>query len=145
MLLGSKVSLRKVLRLFAVGMGLRGAILAGLAPLMLFFSSVGSPYGFLLVTGLVCFGFAEAGFLHTIEKSVRRLRETGDSISLAFTRVWMIIYLAVVMQLTWSLRPIIGLCNHDLDPILCHWKVIGGGPGGNMFTHFISSISQLVT
>jgi len=139
---GSQLSMGKALRMFVVGMGLRGAIIAGLAPLLLFFSTVGSPYGFLLVAGLVTFGLAEAGFLHTLQAGVKQMREAGDSISLTFTRGWMLIYLAVVMQFTWSLRPIIGLCNHEAD--VCHWMLIGGGPGGNMFTHIMSQVAKLV-
>lgn len=141
-LLGSRLSVGKALRLLAVGMGLRGAIIAGLAPLLLFFASVGSPYGFLLVAGLVTFGLAEGAFLHTVELGVKRLRDAGDSISLAFTRGWMLIYVAVIMQFTWSLRPIIGLCQHDAN--ICHWALIGGGPGGNMFTHFMSNVAKMI-
>ena len=49
-----------------VGLGLRGAIIAGLAPLLIFFSSVGSPYGFLLLLGGLVYGLAEVGFLKVV-------------------------------------------------------------------------------
>lgn len=136
---GSKVSVEEVLRLFAVGLGLRGAILAALAPLLLFFSSVGSPYGFLLLLGAVVFGVAEAGFLRTVEQGVKAIRdERGDALSLALVRGWSVGYLAVVAQLTWSMRPIIR--HPSIEEF-----VLFGGPGGNMFTYFFQEVAKLVS
>jgi hypothetical protein len=132
-LLGSRASVEKVLRVFAVGLGLRGAIIAGLAPLLLFFSSVGSPYGFLLLAGLAVFGIAECGFLRTVERGVAALHARGDPISLGLVRGWAVLYLAVAAQMTWSLRPFI---RH---PSISDFQLLGG-PGGNMFTYVLENV-----
>lgn len=136
---GSKVSIEDILRVFAVGLGLRGAIVAALAPVLLFFASVGSPYGFLLLLGTVVFGVAEAGFLRTVEQGVEQLREVRkDGLSLGLVRGWAVGYLAVAAQLTWSMRPII---RHPSEPDF----VLFGGPGGNMFTYFVTEVCKLFT
>lgn len=134
---GSQIRLEETLRLFAVGLGLRGAILAALAPLLLFFASVGSPYGFLLVLGLTVFGVAEFGFLSTLERGVKILRAKQDAIDLRLCRAWSAVYLAVAAQLTWSLRPLI---RHPDEPL-----ALIGGRGSNMFTYFLENVSQLFT
>jgi len=106
---GSKLSLEKTLKIFAVGLGLRGAVIAALAPVLIFFSSVGSPYGFILLAGGLTFAIADAGFLRTLDQGVTIWKErTGDKVGLGLVRGWMILYLVVGMQLTWSLRPVIG-------------------------------------
>ena len=121
-------------RIFAVGLALRGAIVGAIAPLLLFFSCVGSPYGFLVVAGLVAFGIAEAGLLRTIDQGVRILRQHSEQgLSVGMTRLWMAVYMVVAMQLTWSLRPII---RH---PSVEEFTLFGG-PGGNMFTYFLQYV-----
>src|SRR5205823_6102524 len=107
---GSRLGLDKILRMFAVGLGLRGAVIAGLAPLLIFFSSVGSPYGFILLAGGLAFGIAELGFMKTLDNGVRIYKQkTGDPIGIALVRGWMFLYMLVAMQLTWSLRPVVGV------------------------------------
>jgi len=133
-LAGSKLRAGQALRIFAVGMGLRGAIIAALAPLLLFFASVGSPYGFLLLTGALVFGLGEIAFLRTVERAISKLRETGDAFSVGLTRVWMVVYLAVAAQLTWTFRPLIG---HP-DEV---WMLFGGR--GNMYTYIVQNVSQM--
>ena len=131
---GSRLTASQALRIFAVGMGLRGAVVAALAPLLLFFAGVGSPYGFLLLLGLVVFGLGELGFLRTIERGIESLREVGDSFSLGLTRVWMVVYLAVVAQLTWTCRPLIG---HPEEA----WALLGGR--GNIYSYLLQNVGQM--
>jgi hypothetical protein len=115
---GSRMGLEKLLRIFAVGLGLRGAVLAGLAPLLIFFSSVGSPYGFILLAGGLVFAFAELGFMKCLDQGIRIFREkTGDPVGLALVRGWMVLYVLVALQLTWSLRPIVGAPGEGFELI----------------------------
>lgn len=131
---GSKIGPRQTVRFMAVGFALRAAILAGLAPLLLFFSCVGSPYGFLLFLAGLVFGLAELGFLRCVSAGVRALRdETGDALSLALTRGWMVVYVAVSCQMTWSLRPLIGHPDEALT-------VLGGH--GNMYSYFFQNVGR---
>ena len=136
LLQGSRLQLEQSLRLFAVGVGLRGAILAGLAPLLFFFSSVGSPYGFLLLMGLLVFGAADYGMLRTVVRGVELLRERHeDTFSRRFVLGWTALYLAVAVQLTWTLRPFI---RHPDEA----FTFIGGR--GNMFTYFLEHVGKLL-
>lgn len=135
LLQGSRLQLEQACRLFAVGVGLRGAILAGLAPLLFFFSSVGSPCGFLLLMGLVVFGAADYGMLRTVTRGVELLRERhADTFSHKFALCWTSLYLAVAVQLTWTLRPFI---RHPDEA----FAFIGGR--GNMFTYFLEHVAKL--
>jgi hypothetical protein len=140
LLQGSRISVEKTLRMLAVGLGLRGAIIAGLAPLLIFFSGVGSPYGFLLLASGITFGIAEIGLMKTLDLGIRTLREkTHDPFSQWLVRGWMVLYMAIALQLTWSLRPVIG------NPSMQGFHLIGGCPGeGNMFTYFLQHVSQLM-
>jgi hypothetical protein len=134
---GSKLSLEKTLRIFAVGLGLRGAVIAALAPLLIFFSSVGSPYGFLLLAGGLAFGLAEGGFLRSLDQGVRIWKDrTGDKVGLGFVRGWMVLYMIVAMQLTWSLRPVIGEPHEAFM-----W--IRQVDDGNMLVFFFKNVASL--
>lgn len=139
-LAGSKLSVEKTLRFLAVGLGLRGAIIAGLAPLLIFFSSVGSPYGFLLLTAGVVFGVAELGFLRALDQGIATFKaRTDDSISPRLLRGWMALYMLVLMQMTWSLRPVIGEPGRA-------FSIVGGYPGdGNMFAYFARNVLHFVS
>ncbi|HBP23652.1 MAG TPA: hypothetical protein DEA08_38480, partial [Planctomycetes bacterium] len=139
LLQGSKLQLKTGLRLFAAGMGMRGAVLAGLAPLLLFFSSVGTPYAGLLIGALCAFGLAEFGFLSVIEKGVRTLRdEQGDAFKPWLVRAWTMVYLGVTSQLAWSMRPLI---RH---PSVTEFQLFGGaGQNENMFFYFVEQATRL--
>jgi hypothetical protein len=133
---GSKVTVAQALRLFAVGLGLRGAIVAALAPLLLFFASVGSPYGFVLLLAGAVFGAADLCFLRTVERGVETLRRVRkDDFGLGLVRGWALAYLVVATQLTWTLRPIIGEPGQGFE--------LFGGPGGNMLAYFASHVLRM--
>jgi hypothetical protein len=136
---GTKLSLEKTLRYIAVALGLRGAVIAGLAPLLIFFSTVGSPYGFLLLLAALVLGAAEFGFLRVLDQGIRTFKQRShDPISLRLVRGWMVLYSAVLLQLTWSLRPLIGEPGRA-------FSIVGGYPGdGNMFTYFAKTVGHLV-
>lgn len=135
---GSRLGLDKVLRMFAVGLGLRGAVIAGLAPLLIFFSSIGSPYGFILLAGGLAFGIAEIGFMKTLDQGVRIWKErTKDPVSLWLVRGWMLLYMLVAMQLTWSVRPVIG------EPGSA-FSLITQQEEGNMIVFFLKHVASLV-
>ena len=134
-----QLRLKTGLRLFAAGMGMRGAVLAGLAPLLLFFSSVGTPYGGLLIGALCAFGLAEFGFLSVIDRGVRTLREEqGDAFKPWLVRAWTLVYLGVTTQLAWSMRPLI---RH---PSVTEFQLFGGaGQNENMFFYFVEQATRL--
>jgi hypothetical protein len=135
---GSRLGLDKILRLFAVGLGLRGAVIAGLAPLLIFFSSVGSPYGFILLAGGLAFGIAELGFMRTLDHGVRIFKErTGDPVGITLVRGWMVLYLLVALQLTWSMRPVIG---EPGEP----FRIFMQQDEGNMFVYFVKHVGNLM-
>lgn len=134
---GSKLGLEKILRLFAVGLGLRGAVIAGLAPLLIFFSSIGSPYGFVLLTGGLAFGLAELGFMRTLDNGITIFKQRHkDPVGIALVRGWMILYMVVLMQLTWSLRPVIGLPGQT-------FQLIRQCDDGNMLVFFAKNCFDL--
>ena len=135
---GSRLGLDKILRMFAVGLGLRGAVLAGLAPLLIFFSSVGSPYGFVLLAGGLAFGMAEIGFMKTLDAGIGIYKQrTKDPVGLALVRGWMFLYMLVAMQLTWSLRPVIGEPGTPFALITVQDE-------GNMIVYFVKHVMALV-
>lgn len=136
LLQGSRLGIGQAARLFSVGVGLRSAILAGLAPVLFFFSCVGSPYGFLLLLGLGVFGVGEAALLRTVREGAAKLREAGDPIGRGLLLGWSALYLLVVAQLTWSLRPLIGNPGVFAEQ---GWHAFGG-PGGNMLTYFAQQV-----
>lgn len=108
----------------------------GEAGVLFFFSCVGSPYGFLLLLAALVFGIAELGFLRSVDAGVRALRrESGDTLSLALTRCWMVVHVLVSCQMTWSLRPLIG---HPDEPA----AILGGH--GNMYTYFFQNVGNLL-
>jgi hypothetical protein len=127
---GSRIRVEQALRMFAVGFGLRGAIVAGLAPLLLLVASVGSPYAFVLLMGAFVFGVAEIGFLRTTHRGIETLRqERGDEFSPALLYAWSAVYLLVMVQLVWSFRPII---RH---PSVEEFVLFGGH--GNLLGYFL--------
>jgi hypothetical protein len=134
---GSRLGLDKILRMFAVGLGLRGAVIAGLAPLLIFVSSIGSPYGFILLAGGLAFGLAELGFMRTLDNGVRIYKErTKDPVGLALVRGWMLLYMLVAMQLTWSLRPVIGEPGSPFTLLTVQDE-------GNMIVFFFKHVASL--
>lgn len=135
---GSRLGLDKVLRMFAVGLGLRGAVIAGLAPLLIFFSSVGSPYGFILLAGGLTFGLAELGFMKTLDAGVSVWKQrTKDPVGVALVRGWMLLYMIIAMQLTWSLRPVVGEPGSVFTLVTHHDE-------GNMIVFFLKNVAALV-
>jgi hypothetical protein len=135
---GSRLGLEKLLRLFAVGLGLRGAVLAGLAPLLIFFSSVGSPYGFIVLAGGLVFAFAELAFMKCVDQGISVFKEkTNDPVGLALVRAWMVLYLVVALQLTWSLRPIVGAPGEAFE-------LIRHCDEGNMVVFFVKNALGLL-
>ncbi len=136
-LAGWRLPLRPTLRLLAVGQGMRGAVLAGLAPVLLFFGGVGSPYWFLLLCGLLTFGLAEGAFLRTLRQGVRIAEDQTGPLPGWVLYGWSGLYVAVSAQLTWSLRPLI---QH---PSLEGFRLLEG-PGGNMFTYLLSDAWRAV-
>lgn len=138
LLQGSRLSLGQALRILAVGLGLRGAILAGLTPLLLFFSSVGSPYAFLLLLAIAIFGAGEFALLRTLHQGAQLLRASGDRLSQSLVSGWSLLYLLVIAQMTWTLRPLIGHPETFADQ---GWHFLGG-PGGNMFTYVATEVAR---
>ncbi len=62
--------------------------------------------------------------------------KTGDTVGLAFVRGWMVLYMIVAMQLTWSLRPVIG---EPLEKFMWIRQV----DDGNMLVFFFKNVAGL--
>lgn len=137
---GSRVTITQALRSFAVGIGLRGAVVAALAPLLLFFACVGSPYGLMLLLAGLVFGLGDAMFLRTVDQFARAARKQGDKLSAGLVRAWMVAYMVVATQLAWSLRPFIGV---EVDAAGQHVFRLIGGPGDNMLLHFFGHVARM--
>jgi hypothetical protein len=74
--------------------------------------------------------------MRTLDNGIRIFKDRqNDPVGLALARGWMLLYLLVAMQLTWSLRPVIGEPGQPFSLVMHHDE-------GNMVVFFFRNIAQ---
>jgi hypothetical protein len=134
-LVGSRLGAGELARLMAAAMGVTVAVLAGLGPIVAFFSLTTTSYAFVVLLNVAVFavagGFGLAFLLRTLQKLTAPPVPTppaevvmvveGEALPpppppppatdpgvTAVFRVWVVVFAVVGAQMSWVLRPFIG-------------------------------------
>lgn len=118
---GVEVKIRQVAGILLTVLGLTGLLLVGFAPVVWIFSQSSESVSFMGALALVFWGISLFFGLRLLEMEAARLGLRSGG----YLRIWMAIFIFVTLQLTTSLRPIIGT-SQDLLPtekkfFLQHW------------------------
>ncbi len=127
---GSDFTLKKASGLLLCGLALIGIILIGLAPVLWIFTQSTDSVGFMGFLVLV-FWIAALGF--GIGMITRGAKAFGDHSS-AYLAFWSLIFIVVTLQMSTSLRPLLGPADETLFPteklfFLQHWGEVLQGVG----------------
>lgn len=121
-LAGAKVSIQQLAACLAGAMALAGLLLLGFAPAIWIFAESTNSYGFMGTLGIGSWIIAVLFSLKFL-KSV--IRSTGGTQQLPLF-IWSVVFLLVTLQLTTSLRPILGrsddLFTQEKKFFLQHWS-----------------------
>ncbi len=134
--LGSRLSFAQTLTLLLWGTAVMSVLLAGFAPVSLFFLLSGSGYAFMLLLHVSIFAFCGLAGLATVHRNMRRLdREpAGGANQRYLLLLWMFLYMFVGTQMAYTLSPFLGKESEF---------VIIGGADGNFYSHVLESIGEL--
>ncbi|MDF1657201.1 MAG: hypothetical protein P1U58_06285 [Verrucomicrobiales bacterium] len=119
---GFDFTLKKATGLLLCGLTLIGVILIGLAPVLWIFTQSTDSLGFM---GFLVLAFWIAALCFGIGMITRGARAFGDH-STAYLTFWSIIFVVVTLQMSTSLRPLLGPAEETLLPtekrfFLEHW------------------------
>jgi hypothetical protein len=138
--LGSKMSVRQMVKIVLSGMVLMSTILLSFTPIVVFFQITGGNYHFLQLLHVAIFIFSGIFGLRLMVEALKYACENKaiyPQIGVTVFKIWIIILAFVGIQLSWNLRPF--MCNKDEE-----FKLFRKYEG-NFYTAIIYSIEQLAT
>jgi hypothetical protein len=137
--LGSKMTLRKMLIIVLSGFVLTSSIALSFAPIVILFQVTGGNYHFLQLLHVAIFVFSGIFGMRLMVEALKFACEKKDiypRIGVTVFRIWIIILAFVGIQIAWNLRPF--LCNKTEE-----FKLFRKYEG-NFYTAIIYSVQQLV-
>lgn len=141
-LMGSRLSFSQTLALILLAVTMNAILLAGCAPIVLFFIFTGSGYTFIKFLHVLIFGFSGAWAMMALWQGLRSMCEKSDLYpkqAVRILQVWILVFGFVGTQMAWSLRPFIGdpdqefqifRKNQGSNIYFSLWKSLGGEIGG---------------
>lgn len=141
-LMGSRLSFSQTLALILLAVTMNAILLAGCAPIVLFFIFTGSGYTFIKFLHVLIFGFSGAWAMMALWQGLRAMCEKSDLYpkqAVRILQVWILVFGFVGTQMAWSLRPFIGdpdqefsifRKNQGSNIYFSLWKSMGGEIGG---------------
>lgn len=137
-LMGSRLSFYQTLCLILLAVTMNAILLAGCAPITLFFVFTGSDYGFIKLLNLFIFAFSGAWAMSALWQGLTKMCEKSDLYpkqAIKILQVWILVFGFVGTQMAWSLRPFIG------DPEQ-KFELLRSDQSGNIYHMLWSSIKD---
>lgn len=138
-LLGSRLSFLQTLVLILMALVLNCILLAGCAPIVLFFTFTDSSYEFIKLLHVVIFVFSGAWAMQALWHGLTAMCEKWNLYpkqAVRILQVWILVYGFVGTQMAWSLRPFVGSPDRK-------FQVIRTTQDGNFYQMIWRSIVQL--
>lgn len=110
-LMGSKLSFTQSLSLILLAITMNAILLAGCAPIIMFFVFTGADYTFIKLMHVVIFAFGGSWGMYALWQGLTGMCEKSDLYprqAIKILRVWTLIFAFVGIQMAWSLRPFVG-------------------------------------
>lgn len=108
-LLGSRLSFSQILAVLSIATFLLAAVLASLAPIVLFFVISTREKGFVILLCVACLSVAGIFGVMLLWKAMGYLTvRAGQVYDAKIIKTWTLIYVFVGTQLSWLLRPFVG-------------------------------------
>ena len=110
-LMGSRLSFSQTLALILLAITMNAILLAGCAPIILFFVFTGSDYVFIKLMHVAIFVFSGAWAMMALWQGLRGMCEKSDLYpkqAIRILQIWILVFGFVGTQMAWSLRPFIG-------------------------------------
>lgn len=111
-LMGSRLSFSQTLALILIAVTMNAILLAGCAPIVLFFVFTGSGYSFMKLLHVTIFAFSGCWAMMALWHGLTAMCEKSDLYpkqAIKILQVWILVYGLVGTQMAWSLRPFIGV------------------------------------
>jgi hypothetical protein len=110
-MLGSQLSVVQTLTLILASFALTMLVIAGFAPIVIFFMITGGSYPFLKLLHVATFAIAGVtGMidLHRNLSSACELKGVYPKMGLKILKIWVLIFAFIGTQMAWTLRPFVG-------------------------------------
>ncbi len=110
-LMGSKLNFVQTFVLILLALVLNSILLAGCAPIVLFFTFTGSSYEFIKLIHVAIFVFSGSWAMQTLWRGLTAMCEKSDLYprqAVQILQVWVLVFGFVGIQMAWSLRPFVG-------------------------------------
>lgn len=110
-LMGSRLSFSQTLALIMLAVTMNCVLLAGCAPIVLFFSFTSSSTEFVKLLHVAVFTFSGAWAMQSLWDGLVSMCEKSDLYpkqAMRILRIWCVVFGFVGVQMAWSLRPFVG-------------------------------------
>lgn len=118
---GADLSLRDASILMVCSIALAALLLVGVAPVAWIFSQSTESETFMGGFHLLCWGIALGGFVSVVRRGLKLYAAQHDR----FIKVWILMFCLVTLQMTTTLRPIVGTASSILPErkrfFITHW------------------------
>ncbi len=138
-LMGSRLTFGQTLALILIAVTMNAVLLAGCAPIVLFFVFTGSGYAFIKILHVAIFAFSGCWAMMALWHGLTAMCEKSDLYpkqAIKIMQVWILIYGFVGTQMAWSLRPFIGSPDKPFE-------VLRADQGGNFYQAVMQSFVGL--
>ncbi len=141
-LIGSKLSFLQTLTLILLAVTMNAILLAGCAPIVLFFIFTGSDYTFIKALHVVVFGFSGAWAMTALWQGLIVMCEKSDLYpkqAIRILQIWILVFGFVGAQMAWSLRPFIGSPDREFEFLR---EQVKGQNEGNIYQALIAPFME---
>lgn len=138
-LMGSRLSFSQTLALILLAVTMNAILLAGCAPIVLFFIFTGSGYVFIKLLHVAIFTFSGAWAMMALWQGLRAMCEKSDLYprqAVRILQVWILVFGFVGTQMAWSLRPFIGNPGQPFE-------LLRSDQGSNIYLSLWQSLSRI--
>jgi hypothetical protein len=138
-IMGSKLNFIQTFVLILMALMLNSILLAGCAPIVLFFTFTGSSYEFIKLLHVVVFVFSGGWAMLALWRGLTAMCEKSDLYpkqAIKILQVWVIVFGFVGTQMAWSLRPFVGDPGQE-------FQIVRTEQAGNFYQMVWNSIIEL--
>jgi hypothetical protein len=136
--MGSRLSFLQTLSLILMAVTMNAILLASCAPIVLFFTLIGTDYNFLKLLHVAVFGFSGLWAMFGLWRGLAAMCEHSSLYprqALRILYVWVIVFAFVGTQCAWTLRPFIGSPGKPFEILRSHdhmnfYEAVAAGVSG---------------
>lgn len=142
-LIGSRLSFLQTLTLILLAITMNSILLAGCAPIVLFFIFTGSDYVFIKALHVVVFGFSGSWAMIALWQGLTVMCEKSDLYpkqAIRILQIWILVFGFVGAQMAWSLRPFIGSPDREFEFIR---ERVKGVNEGNIYQALMAPFTKM--